>query len=170
MSELDDPVVVIGGGVAGHACVCADPDAGGDRPVVLLSADDRPPYFRPHVSKEYLVGDIGADELGLEVPDWYAANDVELVVGCEVTGIDLTTRVVSTTATDPLHWGHCVLATGAAAVRRRSTVSTIPRFTRCATPATPSASSPRPAGRSSLLVQGSSAVRPLPASVASGVT
>ena len=115
MAELDDPVVVIGGGAAGHACVRAYRDAGGDRPVVLLSADDRPPYFRPHVSKEYLVGDIGADELGLEAPDWYAANDVELVVGCEVTGIDLTTRVVSTSATDPLHWGHCVLATGSAA-------------------------------------------------------
>ena len=39
-------------------------DAGGDRPVVLLSADDRLPYFRPYVSKEYLVGDVGADELG----------------------------------------------------------------------------------------------------------
>ena len=74
MSELDDPVVVIGGGAAGHACVRAYRDAGGDRPVVLLSADDRPPYFRPHVSKEYLVGDVGADELGLEAPDWYAAN------------------------------------------------------------------------------------------------
>ena len=115
MSRLDDPVLVIGGGAAGHACVGAYREAGGDRPVVLVSADDRPPYFRPYVSKEYLAGDVGADELALEEPDWYRANGVEVILGCTVTGIDLTTRVASTDIGGPLRWGDCVLATGSAA-------------------------------------------------------
>jgi 3-phenylpropionate/trans-cinnamate dioxygenase ferredoxin reductase component len=83
--------------------------------MVMVSADDRLPYFRPYVSKEFLAGDVGADQLRLEEPDWYGANGVDVMLGCTVTGIDLTTRVVSTDTGDPLRWGDCVLATGSAA-------------------------------------------------------
>ncbi len=83
--------------------------------MIVVSADDRLPYFRPYVSKEYLVGDVAADELDLDEPEWYRANDVEVILDCAVTGVDLTTRVASTNRTDPLRWGHCVLATGSAA-------------------------------------------------------
>ena len=87
----------------------------------MVSADDRLPYFRPHVSKDYLAGAIDADSLPLSPPDWYAANDVEVLLDCEVTGLDVAARLATTTGTDPLHWDRCVLATGA-----RPTVLPVP--------------------------------------------
>lgn len=103
--------MVIGGGAGGHACVTTYREAGGDDPVVLVSADDRPPYFRPLVSKEYLAGEAGVDELALSPAAWYAAHDVELRLDCEVVGLDLANRTVATTD-GPLRWSQCVLAMG----------------------------------------------------------
>src|SRR5262245_44595501 len=115
MADDEDRVLVIGGGAAAHACVRAYRDAGGARPVMVVSADDRAPYFRPHVSKDYLTGDVGAAEMMLDDTDWYRVNGVEVVIGCEVTAVDVGARLATTNATDPLHWSRCVLATGSAA-------------------------------------------------------
>ncbi len=111
---MTDPnaVLVVGGGAGAHACVRAYREAGGDRPVVMASADDRLPYFRPAVSKEYLAGEIGAADLGLEAAGWYAANDVDVLLGCEVTGLDLASHIAATAGGEPLPWHRCVLATG----------------------------------------------------------
>jgi 3-phenylpropionate/trans-cinnamate dioxygenase ferredoxin reductase subunit len=107
----DDAVLVVGGGAAGHACVTTYREAGGDRPVVLVSADDRPPYFRPFVTKEHLAGSVDAAELALAPPDWYRTNDVEVVLECDVRALDLGARLAASTA-GPIRWGRCVLATG----------------------------------------------------------
>src|SRR5436190_21701255 len=112
MADGDEPVLIIGGGAAGHACVHAYREAGGEYPVVMVSADDRLPYFRPHVSKDYLAGEVGAESLPLSPAAWYGANDIEVVLGCTVTGLDLAGRSATTTASEPLRWSQCVLATG----------------------------------------------------------
>jgi 3-phenylpropionate/trans-cinnamate dioxygenase ferredoxin reductase subunit len=107
----DDTVLVVGGGAAGHSCVRAYREAGGDRPVVLVSADDRIPYFRPHVSKGYLTGEVGIDELPLAPAGWYDDHDVTVLLGADVVGLDLAARVAATDH-GPISWGDCVLATG----------------------------------------------------------
>jgi 3-phenylpropionate/trans-cinnamate dioxygenase ferredoxin reductase component len=109
--NADGTLLVVGGGAAAHACLHAYRESGGDRPVVLVSADDRLPYFRPHVSKEHLAGDVPVPA-PLSPPDWYAANDVDMRLGCAVTSLDCAGRTAATTASDPLRWERCVLATG----------------------------------------------------------
>lgn len=113
MLGSDETVLVIGGGAGGHACVTTYREAGGRAPVLLVSADDRLPYFRPHVSKEHLAGDVerSAD---LAEPSWYGEHDVEVVLDCRVTSLDLGGHLAATSA-GPLRWGRCVLATGSAA-------------------------------------------------------
>lgn len=111
MLGSDETILVVGGGAAGHSSCRAYREAGGEAPVLLLSADDRLPYFRPHVSKEYLAGAVGVEELALAEPDWYSTHDVEVVLGCEVNGLDLGARLASTPA-EPVRWRSCVLATG----------------------------------------------------------
>jgi 3-phenylpropionate/trans-cinnamate dioxygenase ferredoxin reductase subunit len=107
----DGTLLVVGGGAGAHACLHAYRESGGDRPVVLVSADDRLPYFRPHVSKEHLAGDVTVPA-PLSPPDWYAENDVDVLLGCAVTSLDCAGRTATTTASDPLRWERCVLATG----------------------------------------------------------
>ena len=109
-----DTILVIGGGAAAQACVAAYRDAGGDGPVLVVSADDRLPYFRPSVSKEYLVGQQQPDELALVAPTWYAERAVEVLLDTVVSGLDPATRVAATSA-GPVRWGRCVLATGSRA-------------------------------------------------------
>ena len=81
MRGSDDAVLVVGGGAGGHACVTAYREAGGERPVVLVSADDRPPYFRPLVSKEYLAARPASTSWRCRRPTGTPTNDVELVLG-----------------------------------------------------------------------------------------
>jgi 3-phenylpropionate/trans-cinnamate dioxygenase ferredoxin reductase subunit len=114
MLGSEDAVLVVGGGAAGHACVSAYREAGGDRPVVLVSADDRLPYFRPHVSKDHLAGTVGPDELTLAPAAWYEANGIEVVLGHDVRGLDLGAKLADTDV-GPLRWARCVLATGSGA-------------------------------------------------------
>ena len=108
-------VLVVGGGAAAQACVATYREAGGAHPVVMVTADDRPPYFRPHVSKEYLTGDVSGDAIALVDATWYAAHDVDVLTGTTVLGIDVAMRTAAISGGEPLQWDACVLATGSAA-------------------------------------------------------
>ena len=109
-----DTILVVGGGAAAQSCVATYREAGGDTPVLVVSADDRVPYFRPAVSKEYLAGEQERDDLLLVGSSWYADHDIEVLLDVEVTGLDVATRVAATSLA-PIRWGRCVLATGSAA-------------------------------------------------------
>lgn len=110
-SENHDPLVIVGGGAAGHACAMSYRNHGGDRPVILISADDRLPYFRPHLTKELLTGDISIDSIELTDRAWYSGQDVQTRLSCDVTAIDLGGRVVATDS-EPIAYSELVLATG----------------------------------------------------------
>ena len=58
----------------------------------MLSADRYPPYARPPLTKDYLRGESGPDELPLVEPDWYAEHGVELRLGTRVAGVDARRR------------------------------------------------------------------------------
>src|SRR6478735_429802 len=82
----DQPgLVVVGGGAGAHACVGAYWDAGGEAPVTIISDDDRPPYFRPALTKELITGDQQSDEIALEADSWYADQQVLVRLACTVT-------------------------------------------------------------------------------------
>ncbi len=47
-------------------------EAGGTGSVLLVSADEHPPYARPPLTKDYLRGESDADSLPLAEDGWYA--------------------------------------------------------------------------------------------------
>ncbi|MCU1502291.1 MAG: hypothetical protein JWM12_1645 [Ilumatobacteraceae bacterium] len=107
--------MIIGGGAAAHACIAAYREHGGELSITLVSDDDRLPYFRPHLTKELLTGDISFDEIELEDDDsWYAAQGVDVHLMCRATGIDLPTRTVGTEH-GPVPYAALLLATGSRA-------------------------------------------------------
>ena len=76
-ADPDRPgLVVVGGGAGAHTCVAAYRAAGGEAPVTIISDDDRPPYFRPALTKELITGDQQSDEIALEADSWYADQQV----------------------------------------------------------------------------------------------
>ena len=109
-----DSILVVGGGAGAFSFASAYRDAGGDRPIVMLSADDRLPYFRPALSKELLLGEQAIEDVQLADPGWFAERDVEVRLDCPVEAIDVSGRSATTTH-GPAQWAECVLATGSSA-------------------------------------------------------
>lgn len=59
-------VTVIGAGLAGHSVAKALRAQGFDGRLSIVGAEQHRPYDRPPLSKEFLLGVLGADDLGLE--------------------------------------------------------------------------------------------------------
>ncbi len=106
-------LLVIGGGPAGHAAAGAFRAAGGSGAVVLVSADSARPYFRPPLSKDYLRGESGEEELPLEDERFYADRDIELDLGLEVVSLDPDTGTATLAGGRTIEFEQAVLATGA---------------------------------------------------------
>ena len=109
-------LVVAGGGPAGHTAAREYRTAGGDGDVLLLSADDRAPYHRPPLSKDFLRGEAEADDLPLESEEFYAGAAIEVQLNTEVLGVDPAAHLVAVADGDPVGYRRCVIATGATPV------------------------------------------------------
>jgi NADPH-dependent 2,4-dienoyl-CoA reductase/sulfur reductase-like enzyme len=104
--EATGVIVVVGAGLAGLHTVRALREQGYAGPLTLLGAEDEPPYDRPPLSKQVLMGH--ADHSTLEA-DWDAL-DVDLRLG--VRAETVAAGVLTTVAGD-VPFERCVLATGA---------------------------------------------------------
>jgi NADPH-dependent 2,4-dienoyl-CoA reductase/sulfur reductase-like enzyme len=112
-----DRFVIVGGGPAALSAARAYREAGGDGEVALLSADTEPPYDRPPLSKEFLRGEAGDDELPMEPAGFYGEHRIQLSLDDPVTGLDTRARTVTTESGRTLSYTRCLLATGAEPVR-----------------------------------------------------
>ena len=110
-------VVVIGGGPAGFAVVRGYRDAGGDGAVALVGEEAHLPYARPPLTKGFLRGELGAEELVLEPASWFAERSIELHLGSRVQQIDPARREVRLACGQRLAADACVLTTGARPTR-----------------------------------------------------
>ena len=106
-------VVIVGGGPAGLATARAFREAGGQGPVTILSAEPHLPYQRPPLTKDFLLGQSGPDELPIEASQWFADNAVDLRTEVTVTALEPAARHVTTDDGTSVPYDACVLATGA---------------------------------------------------------
>lgn len=104
--------VIIGGGLAGAKAAEAlrGKDFGGQ--VVLFCAEDRLPYERPPLSKEFMAGNKTIEEFTVQPKSWYAEHDVDLRLGTEITTLDRTAHMVAFNSGDHEHYDKLLLATG----------------------------------------------------------
>ena len=107
------PIVLVGGGLAAQRCAETLRRCGHDGPLVMVCAEDTPPYDRPPLSKEFLAGE--AHDLRLRPGTWYRDQDVELVLGTRATGIE--DRRLLLERGGPIAFDRAVIATGADARR-----------------------------------------------------
>ena len=105
-------VVVVGGGLA-TARLCAVLRRKKFRgSIVVVSAEDVPPYDRPPLSKEVLAGKRDDAALPFDVEKLEA----ELHLGTRATGLNTATRTLATSS-GPVEYDALAIATGAAPVR-----------------------------------------------------
>jgi NADPH-dependent 2,4-dienoyl-CoA reductase/sulfur reductase-like enzyme len=112
----NESLVIVGGGPAGLATARAYRKAGGRARVTILTAEPHSPYQRPPLTKEYLRGEVGREELPIEKPEWYDENGVQLRLATSVKSLDRERTVVETQDGE-IGYDACVLATGSEPVR-----------------------------------------------------
>jgi len=110
-------IVIVGGGVAGLAAAEMLRRAGYTRPLTMVSADDAPPCDRPNLSKDFLAGTAEPDWIPLRPPEFYQANDIELLLSTRVDALDIARRTLTLASGRELAWDALLLATGADPVR-----------------------------------------------------
>ncbi len=106
-------VAVIGAGQAGFQAAASLRDAGFAGRVMLIGDEPVLPYQRPPLSKSYLAGQSGVDDLWLRPAEFYAKQGIDLVYGDPVTAIDRGQRRLHLASGIEFSWDHLVFATGA---------------------------------------------------------
>jgi 3-phenylpropionate/trans-cinnamate dioxygenase ferredoxin reductase subunit len=105
-------VLVAGAGQSGFQAVASLRDRGFDGRVVLVGDEPGVPYQRPPLSKAYLAGTAGLEQLHLRDADFFAEKDIELVEA-RVKAIDRSASKVRLEDGTELAYDHLILATGA---------------------------------------------------------
>src|SRR5215468_3030920 len=83
-----NPIVIIGGGMAGGNAAATLREEGFTGPVVLISREHSVPFGRPPLSKTYLRSEEDLDGWYVRPAGWYAENDVELRTGAATVAVD----------------------------------------------------------------------------------
>jgi len=105
-------IVVVGGGQAGGQAVDSLRREGFDGEIFLVTAEDRPPYQRPPLSKDYLAGRYGLDRVLLRPEAFYAESSIELLTGIRVASIDPGAHRIALDGGRTLDYDRLLLATG----------------------------------------------------------
>jgi 3-phenylpropionate/trans-cinnamate dioxygenase ferredoxin reductase subunit len=111
---MQPAIIVVGAGQAGFQTVASLRRNGFDGRLVLIGDEPDPPYQRPPLSKAYLK-QPGFDPATLRFrkPDFFAANDIELITEETVREVVPGARRVVLGSGSTLDYRHLVLATGA---------------------------------------------------------
>jgi len=109
-------ILIVGAGLAGARCAEVLRAGGDDGRILVVGDEPHPPYERPALSKELLVGSRAAAGLALRKPGFWAAHGIELRLGTRIDSIDVRARraVIGPAS---IRWNRLVLATGVRARR-----------------------------------------------------
>jgi len=84
---------------------------GFDGQITLIGAESVPPYQRPPLSKDYLLGNMTMERLFLRPESFYSENNIDLRLGQPVTSIDRKAKTV-TVGDDVIAYDQLALTTG----------------------------------------------------------
>lgn len=116
MSRRDesDPrrFVILGAGAAGYAAAQTLREDGFGGRVMLVTREDRAPYDRPNLSKDYLQGRAEPGWMPLRPDEFYREHDIELVCKREVTHVHAPSKTVTFEDGDTLVYDALLVATG----------------------------------------------------------
>jgi len=111
-------IVIAGGGLAAARTAEQLRKAGYDGPVAIVSAERHLPYDRPPLSKNVLVdGSTTLDDVVLRSAEFYADNDIALLLGVAAQSVDTSAQTITLTDDRVLDYDDLVIATGLAPKR-----------------------------------------------------
>jgi 3-phenylpropionate/trans-cinnamate dioxygenase ferredoxin reductase component len=118
--NADAAYLIVGGSLAGAKAAETLRAEGFDGPLILIGDETEPPYERPPLSKDYLLGKAERETIYVHPRQWYADHDVDLRLGVTVTGIHPSANEVTLADGSRVGYAKLLLATGSSP--RRLTV------------------------------------------------
>lgn len=109
--------VIIGAGAAGYAAAQTLREEGFRGNVVMITREDRAPYDRPNLSKDYLHGHAEPEWMPLRPEEFFREHDIQLVLNKEVTRVDARTKTITFEGGETMDYDALLVATGGAPVR-----------------------------------------------------
>jgi 3-phenylpropionate/trans-cinnamate dioxygenase ferredoxin reductase component len=107
-----NPIVIVGGGMAGGNAAATLREEGFAGPVVLLGREPGVPFGRPPLSKTYLRSEEDLDGWYVRPSGWYAGHEVELRTGAAAGAIDPAAHAVTLASGEQLGYAKVLIATG----------------------------------------------------------
>jgi 3-phenylpropionate/trans-cinnamate dioxygenase ferredoxin reductase subunit len=104
--------VIVGAGPAGLRAAEAIRAVGDEGEILLVGAEQEPPYSRPPLSKEYLLGSMPSSELFLQPPTFYADRRIELRLGVRAIALDVKARRLELSTGERLAFDRLLIASG----------------------------------------------------------
>jgi 3-phenylpropionate/trans-cinnamate dioxygenase ferredoxin reductase subunit len=107
--------VIIGGGLAGAKAAEALRDKNFDGQIVLVAEEERLPYERPPLSKEFLAGKKSLNDFTVHDFAWYRDHGVDLRLGVRAAAVDPAAHSVDLADGTVVGYDKLLLATGSRA-------------------------------------------------------
>ena len=109
--------LLIGGGVASAVAAEVLRLEGATGSILVLSAESLLPYYRPPLSKQFLVGARDEAQLLVHPESFYREQKIEVALNTKVIAVDPVGQTVTTTAHEQIHYESLLIATGASPTR-----------------------------------------------------
>ncbi|WP_309752844.1 FAD-dependent oxidoreductase [Novosphingobium sp.] len=105
-------VVIVGAGQGGAYAAIQLRQHGFEGSIALIGREAEPPYERPPLSKEYMLGDKAWERLLIRPADFWASKNIELLLNAEVVSVDPAGRAVQLQDGRAIGFGELIWATG----------------------------------------------------------
>ena len=109
--------VIIGAGAAGYAAAQTLREEGFRGNVVMITREDRAPYDRPNLSKDYLHGHAEPEWMPLRPEKFFNEHNINLLLNREVTRVDAGRKTITFEGGETMEYDSLLVATGGMPVR-----------------------------------------------------
>ncbi len=104
-------IIIIGAGQAAFSAAAKLRKESFEGQIKIIGEESDPPYQRPPLSKNFLLGKLARERLFLRKPNFYADNNIDLIPDTTVTAINRSAKTISTS--DGVHrYDELLIATG----------------------------------------------------------
>lgn len=104
--------VILGAGSAGAHAAEALRQAGFEGRVVMATKEDKLPYDRTWLSKDYFTGKVEKEDLPLRSSQFYQDRDIEVLLNRTATRVDAANKTITFADGESLSYDALLLATG----------------------------------------------------------
>jgi NADPH-dependent 2,4-dienoyl-CoA reductase/sulfur reductase-like enzyme/nitrite reductase/ring-hydroxylating ferredoxin subunit len=110
--DIDENYVIIGGGAAGYAAAQAMREAEYKGRITIITRENRTPYDRPNLSKDYLQGSAQEEWMPLRPDDFYSKYNIEFMFDMKVNMINIKEKKILFEKGEDLSFTKLLIATG----------------------------------------------------------